>query len=287
MTSGPFADPDLWPTAITHFDEDQILIRGWPVEDLMDTGNFGAVAFLLLTGRRPTTAEAAVWNAMLIASSDHGPTSPSTFAARVIASGNRRAPEAAVGGGILAIGDVHGGAAEEAMEVLQNGLALARQSGKPLRAAAEDIVRNHRSAGRRLAGLGHRFHVVDPRTERLWSLAAAGGLAGDGIALMREIQAVLSEAVGRPMPVNVDGAIASALIDMALEPPIGRMVFILGRTAGITAHVLEELARERPARFRFDFKYDGPTVETASEPQEAALGQGEELGASDSPRRFS
>lgn len=264
MSGGPFTSPDLWPTAITAFDADDILIRGRNVVDLMGTGDFGSVAFLLLTGRQPTQGESAVWNAIMIASSDHGPTSPSTFAARVIASGNRRAPEAAVGGGILAIGDAHGGAGEEAMVFLQEGLSLAKQPGGTLRLAAEEIVRNYRNAGRRMAGLGHRFHVVDPRTDRLWSLSQSFGLSGDGIALMREIATVLTETVGRPMPVNVDGAIAAALTDIGLEPPIARMVFILGRAAGISAHVLEELAREKPMRLRFDFRYDGPVVEPNS-----------------------
>ncbi|OHV76821.1 citrate/2-methylcitrate synthase [Ensifer sp. LCM 4579] len=271
MTSGPFTNSHLWPTAITAFDEDQILIRGRNVVDLMETRDFGAVAFLLLTGRQPTLGESAVWNAIMIASSDHGPTSPSTFAARVIASGNRRAPEAAVGGGILAIGDAHGGAGEEAMVFLQEGLSLARRSGGSLRLAAKEIVRNHKSAGRRMAGLGHRFHVVDPRTDRLWSLSQSFGLSGDGIALMREIATELSETVGRPMPVNVDGAIAATLTDMGLAPPVARMVFILGRTAGISAHVLEELAREKPMRFRFGFQYDGPSAEQSfsGKPEEA------------------
>lgn len=258
MSGGPFSSPESWPTGITAFDDERIVIRGRSVEDLMGHGNFADVAFLLLVGRLPTREESMVWNAILIASSDHGPTSPSTFAARVIASGNRRAPEAAVGGGILAIGDAHGGAGEAAMAYLRDGLAEARQPGGSLGQAAREIVRRHRARGERLPGLGHRFHAVDPRTERLWSLARDNGLAGDGIALMKEIQLALSGSVGRAMPVNVDGAIAAALIDMGQEPPIARMVFILGRTAGIAAHVLEELGREKPMRFRFGFSYDGP-----------------------------
>lgn len=269
MSESPFKSPENWRSAITAFDEDHILIRGRRVEDLMGSGDFGAVAFLLLIGRWPTAGESALWNAILVASCDHGPTSPSTFAARVIASGNRRAPEAAVGGGILAIGDAHGGAGEEAMSYLQDGLALAREPGTSMQHAAETIVGRYRGARRRMAGLGHRFHPVDPRTECLWSIAERHGLAGDGIAMMRQIKAALYASIGKDMPVNVDGAIAAALIDMGLEPPIARMVFILGRTAGIATHVLEELAREKPMRFRFDFTYDGPRVGPPSNVQDS------------------
>lgn len=257
MKDGPFSSAEQWLTAITTFDHDDILIRGRKVEDLMGQGNFGDVAFLLLSGRQPSPAESRVWNAVLIASSDHGPTSPSTFASRVVASGNRRAPEAGVAAGILAIGDAHGGAGEEAMAYLKEACALVSEAVSPPQ-AAEAIVRRYRELGRRLPGMGHRFHSVDPRTQRLWDLARECGLAGGGIAMMGELCAALSASIGRPMPVNVDGAIAAALTDMGFEPPIGRMAFILGRAAGIASHVLEEIAREKPMRFRFDFKYDGP-----------------------------
>lgn len=257
MNRQRFPAPDAWRTAITAFDDERIVIRGHSVQDLMGTGSFGDAAFLLLTGRRPSNAESVVWNAVLIASCDHGPTSPSAFAARVIATGNRRAPEAAVGGGILAIGDAHGGAGEDAMIYLQHGLSRMNE-GISNEDAAREIVARHREEGRRLPGLGHRFHAVDPRTERLWSLANEHDLAGDGIALMRAVEAALRQEIGRLLPVNVDGAIAAALVDLGLEPPIARMAFILGRTAGISAHVLEELAREQPMRLRFGFTYDGP-----------------------------
>jgi citrate synthase len=265
MSESPFIAPERWPTAITTFDEERISIRGRAVEELMGLGNFADVAFLLLSGRMPSSRESSVWNALLTASCDHGPTSPSALAARVIASGNRRAPEAAVGGGILAIGDAHGGAGEEAMAYIQEALRASKADGLSFRQLAERIVEKYRCDGRRLPGLGHRFHAVDPRTERLWSLAQAQGLYGDGIAIMREIRSALSRALGRDVPVNVDGAIAAALVDMGFEPPVARMAFILGRTAGIAAHVLEELAREKPMRFRFAFSYDGPQVEQPGE----------------------
>ncbi|NGN45165.1 citryl-CoA lyase [Mesorhizobium sp. CGMCC 1.15528] len=258
MSRSPFASPELWPTAITTFDHDDIVIRGKKVEDLMGHGNFGDIAFLLLSGRMPSPAESMVWNAVMIASCDHGPTSPSTFAARVVASGNRRAPEAGVAAGILAIGDAHGGAGEEAMTYIREALTVKAIEGLSSAAAAEKIVDRYRQAGLRLPGMGHRFHAVDPRTKRLWDLAQQWGVASGGVAMMAKIQMALSASVGREMPVNVDGAIAAALVDLGFDPPIGRMAFILGRAAGIASHVLEELAREKPMRFRFDFSYDGP-----------------------------
>ena len=246
-----------WRTAISTFEPNRIRIRGHAVEELMARGNFADTAFLLLRGRLPSPAESRVWNAILTASADHGPTPPSTMAARVIASGNRRAPEAAIAGGLLAIGDAHGGAGEEAMEMLRRGLTMMEEDGRSFDEAARALLDSYRTAGRRIPGVGHRVHTNDPRTDALWTLSAEAELAGKAVELMRSVAAALSKA-DRPLPVNVDGALAAVLVDMGFEPPIGRIAFILGRCAGIAAHVLEELTREKPMRIEVPFTYDGP-----------------------------
>jgi len=246
-----------WRTAITDFGTGRIAIRGVPVEELMRWGSFGEVVFLLFAGRRPTQGEAKLLNAVLIAASDHGPTSPSALAARVIASGNRRAPEAAVGGGLLAIGDAHGGAGEAAMVMLRDALERAGDDMAFDRIAA-DVVQRARGDNRRLPGLGHRFHDTDPRTAELWAQACEAGISARPIAMMQAIERNLEAAHGRRLPVNVDGAIAAVLLGMDFEPVVGRLIFIVGRCAGVAAHVREELERERPMRIRFPYVYDGP-----------------------------
>ncbi|MGH2452165.1 MAG: citryl-CoA lyase [bacterium] len=244
-----------WRTAISTFEPNRILIRGRPVEALMAGGNFADVAFLLLRGRPPSAAESRVWNAMLIAVADHGPTPPSTMAARVIASGNRRAVEAAVAGGLLAVGDAHGGAGEETMRMLRQGLALIADERLTVPAAAERVAETYRRRGERIPGVGHRVHTRDPRTETLWTLAQEAGLAGAAVELMRAVAAAARPE--RPLPVNVDGALAAVLVEMGFEPAVGKIVFLLGRCAGISAHVLEELTREKPMRIEVPFVYDG------------------------------
>lgn len=245
-----------WRSAITSFDRERISTKGWSIEELLTWGNHADVAFLMLSGRRPTAAESKLFNAVLIASADHGPTSPSTLAARVIASGNRRALEAAIAGGILAIGDSHGGAGEEAMQMLHEGLE--RLAGGDRERVAADIVTAYVSSGRRLPGLGHRFHDKDPRTAVLWELSAKAGLPQAPIELMVAIEVELAARMGRLLPVNVDGAIAAVLASMGFGPAVGRIAFVLGRCAGIATHALEELTRERPMRIKFPYIYDGP-----------------------------
>ena len=104
------------------------------------------------------------------------------------------------------------------------------------------------SAG--IPGLGHRVHTTDPRVQTLFEMAAAEGIAGDGVAFMRALEAEASVRI-KPLPMNIDGALAAVLHDIGFPPPAGRFIFIIGRVAGLTAEVAEEYARERPMRIRF------------------------------------
>ena len=250
-----------WRSAITDFADGQIRVRGMEIGHLMSTSRFADVVFLLFAGRQPRKVEARLLDAILVAATDHGPTSPSALTGRVIASGNRRAPEAAVAGGLLAIGDAHGGAGEAAMVMLEDARRLTTRLGGVAQ-AADALVAQAVKDGGRLPGLGHRFHSEDPRTTALWSLASESKVAADAMDMMRAIADALARKRGRSFPVNVDGAIAAILVGLGFEPIVGRLVFLIGRCAGIAAHVREELDRERPLRIRFPYVYDGPVSST-------------------------
>ncbi len=99
--------------------------------------------------------------------------------------------------------------------------------------------------------------LVIPRTVALFALARRHGIASRGVAFVEAVQTDLAS-TGRTLPINVDGAIAALLYDLGLPPHMGKIVFIIGRVAGLSAHVLEELSREAPMRFHFPFTYDGP-----------------------------
>jgi len=75
-------------------------------------------------------------------------------------------------------------------------------------------------------------------------------------------EAIVQElaAGGKALPLNVDGAIAAVLADLGFHPDLANGFFILARTAGWMAQVLEERQREKPMR-RIDQSaaaYDGP-----------------------------
>jgi len=140
--------------------------------------------------------------------------------------------------------------------MIAEGLARAKAEAISLDDAALRLATEARSAGRRLAGFGHRLHTTDPRTGILFEMARQGGVAGDGVAFV-EAMARAVAAVVKPLPINIDGALAAVLHDMGFTPVFGRLVFIIGRAAGLTAEVAEELAREQPMRIKIPVEYDG------------------------------
>jgi len=87
-------------------------------------------------------------------------------------------------------------------------------------------------------------------------MTRAAGIAGDGIAFMEALEGAVAEHIKR-LTINIDGALAAVLHDMGFSIPFGRLVFLIGRVAGLTAEVAEELSRERAMRIRVPVKYDG------------------------------
>ena len=247
---------DPWRTAITTSDETRILIRGYDVASLMTQATFADTIFLLHQGRLPTKDERRLFDAILIGVSDHGPAAPSAAAARIVASGNRQSLEASIAAGVLAIGDAHGGAGYECMKMIAEGLDLARRESISIQEAARRLIMQAKASSKRLPGMGHRVHTEDPRTSVLFSIARESGLARDGIAFMQTLEEAVREQI-RPLPINVDGALAAVLYDLGFLPPIAKLIFIIGRVAGLTAQVMEEYTREKPMRIRIPVAYDG------------------------------
>jgi citrate synthase len=250
-----------WRSAITNADGEHLHVRGIAVTPLMREATFSTVVGLLMNGRLPDAGERRILDAILIAIADHGAGAPSAAAARVVATGSRRAPEAAIAAGILAIGDAHGGAGLACFELIEASLERGRAQGLAIDDVASVVVHEARQAGRRLPGFGHRLYREDPRSVALLSIADDAGKSQDGVRLVRAIEKGFASS-GKTVPLNVDGAIAGVLFDLGYPALAAKLLFIVGRTAGLAAHVIEEYTRERPMRIRIPVVYDGPGLST-------------------------
>ena len=247
---------DAWRTAIATSDATSLRVRGYDITALMKL-SFADTIFLLHQGRLPNQNERKLLDAILIGVADHGSGAPSCAAARLAASGNRQSLSAAVAAGILAIGDEHGGAGSACMELIAEALERSAREALTLSETAKRITSEARARKHRIPGFGHRVHTHDPRTDVLFDMAREAGIAGKGIALMTALESAIREQI-RPLPINIDGALAAVLFDMGFPAPFGKLVFIIGRVAGLTAEVAEEHLREKAMRIRIPVTYDGP-----------------------------
>src|SRR5438034_8473939 len=128
---------DIWRTAIVDAGPHHIRVRGHDVLDLMRQSTFTDLIFLLHHDRLPSPGERRLLDAILIGVADHGAGAPSCAAARVAASGNRGSISSAIAAGILAIGDDHGGAGSNCMELIAEGLGVAKREALTTAAAAQ------------------------------------------------------------------------------------------------------------------------------------------------------
>ena len=72
------APQERWRSALTEISPNKILIRGYPLDEMMGRLGFAEAVYLLLMGELPTPAIGRMLNAVLVSSVDHGVTPPST-----------------------------------------------------------------------------------------------------------------------------------------------------------------------------------------------------------------
>jgi len=242
-------------TAITKIEPGSIRVKGYNIVELMEKKSFAEVVFLLLKGELPGSAEAKMMQAILVSSVDHGVTPPSSLATRVVASGGNPL-NAAIAGGILTIGDSHGGAMEKCAKILQEWAA----KGDNIEEIADQLHVHIKSTKMRMPGFGHRLHKTDPRTVKMFEIADKNDFTGKHIQLAKALENRLVTSSGKKLPINVDGAIGAVMSDMGFDYRIGKGFFIISRCAGLIAHAYEELTRYKPMRKLglTDYEYDGP-----------------------------
>jgi citrate synthase len=168
--------------------------------------------------------------------------------------------QSAMATGLNMLGDVHGGAGEQAVELYR---AVERAGAEGLADALDAWRAEH---GRFLPGFGHRFHKpVDPRAPRLLALvdeaAGAGAVSGAYAGIGRAIERHLAEERGKPVPMNIDGATAVIYAELGCPPPLARGFFGLSRSVGLLAHAWEQTEQggrnKGPTPPGYRWTYDG------------------------------
>lgn len=248
-------------SAISASNESTIVVRGRDLaKELIGRISFTDHFWLLLTGTMPTAAQRSILDATLVAIAEHGLV-PSVQVSRMTLAAAPEALQGAVAAGILGCGSVVLGSSEAAGRFYA-AIAAQITAGTAPKQAAQSAILEYRAARRPIPGYGHPEHKgLDPRARSLFAVAAEVGAAGTHIDIAQQVERLLPDLIGKPLALNVSGAIPAVLLDAGY--PLGALkgVPILARTAGLIAHLLEE--QLRPIGFALShagacaIRYDG------------------------------
>ena len=234
-------DPDRRPrSAIGSSTRDSITLAGRDLpSEIMGRLSLTDLTYVLLVGRDPSPGERRLLDTVLVSLADHGLT-PSALATRLTWTGAPEAIQGAVAAGLLGAGSVFLGPAGDTAVFLAE--ALAAHEGAELPDVAREAVAARMAEGLRVPGLGHPVHRdEDPRTPRLYALAEEEGLLGPHARLLLLVAQAHEEASGKRLPVNGAGAAGAVLVDIGIRPDVVRGVVLIARTAGLVAHLAEEM----------------------------------------------
>jgi citrate synthase len=207
--------------------------------DLMGKVGFGELAYWLVAGRRPTTGETRLFEAVLVALADHGFT-PTAIAARLTYLSAPDSLQGALAAGLLGGGSRFLGVTEDCGKFLAETLVDAGTE-RDYDVIALEAVRKAREQKRFVPGLGHPVHKdLDPRTPVLIAIAEEEGLRGPHLRLFEAIGRVHPQVLGRKLPLNGAGVCGAALADLGLPTDLLRGFALLARCAGLLGQLAEE-----------------------------------------------
>ena len=269
-TATPAADQLLkqattwWSTSIIDIHPGEIVIRGYPIQELIGALSFAQMVWLMLRGEVPESAQAKLLEAALVAAVDHGPQAPSIAISRMAVTCGLPI-NGAMASAINALDDIHGGAGQQCMELYQ-AIAQRADTGTSEGEAVEpELDRFIAERGKIVAGFGHRFHRIDPRAVKLLDLvrrAQSNGIVSGRFARIGTlIEQSLERRKGSRIPMNIDGATAVIYSELGFAPPLGRGLFVLSRSVGILAHAWEQTQQggriKGPMPPKIPFQYVG------------------------------
>ncbi|WP_433292152.1 citrate synthase 2 [Actinoplanes sp. CA-030573] len=224
---------------------------------LVDGGRNATERFMIRWQGEPDPRHVAAIDRYWVCAAEHG-MNASTFTARVVASTGADVPTCMSAAVAALSGPLHGGAPARALGMIEDV-----ERGADPRAYVQGIL----NAGKRLMGFGHAiYRAEDPRAAILRETARELGAPRYEVALELEKAALAELRERKPdrvLETNVEYW-AAVVLDFAQVPPaMLAAMFTCARTAGWSAHILEQKRLGKIIRPSAD--YVGPAHRPASE----------------------
>jgi citrate synthase len=243
-----FAPRDFWSTEISAATSEHLLLRGYPLAEVISELSFSQGVFLTLVGRVPDEHESAMFDALLNALLDHQFVSATVPAARYVASGNPQVVPAAAAG-ILSAGANTLSPEDSANFIRETLESASSTSDEDIEAAATRAVQARRQERAKIPGLGHPLYkVADPRAVALREIAAKYGFDGPAVKTVLAIHEAFKRESGKEVALNVDGMMSAIMLEIGLTPRQMIAVNLLSYMPGIMAHCIEEIEAGVPLR---------------------------------------
>ncbi len=202
-------------------------------QDLSEAAHF----LYLVNGEEPSAEATAVLDMAYVLHADHS-MNASTFTARVVIA-TLTDVYSAVTAAIAALkGPLHGGANEGVIHMLQKIGSVDK---------VDAFIDEQLAQKKKIMGIGHRvYKTLDPRAPLLHEVAAKlTSQLGEPkwLQMSERIATLMKEKKG--LNANVDFYSATVYYSLGLPTDLFTPVFAIARTAGWTAHILEQLEDNR------------------------------------------
>jgi citrate synthase len=231
-----------WATGVSRIEPGVIELRGYGIAELIEHLDFVSTIWLLTRGDLPSPAQRALFESALVASVDHGPQAPSIASARMAITCGVGI-NSAIANGVNVLGDAHGGAGQQCVELL-TALASRVRNGEDLESVVRASLEEFTAQKLHVPGFGHRFHPIDPRRDpllaRVHEAISAGAITGEYLAVGAALESALATERAKPIPINIDGLTAIIYAELGIEPELARGMFVLSRSVGILSHAWEQ-----------------------------------------------
>lgn len=233
MTEKPFTRIGT-PTS----DTERFRMRGRDVlTEILGVKSFSETFYFIVTGRDLPENHVRTFDACMVILMDHGLT-PMALVSRIVHDALPDDVQLPMIAGSMMVGNKFAGTMAGAGAIYKEGAA--HEGDKHEWAAS--VVQRFREQKKFIPGYGHPYYFpTDPRADRMFQIAMEGGAKGEYIELAKILGEEIAKARGKPLTLNVTGALGAVLNEIDFPVEVMRACAAVGRAAGVIGHIYEEM----------------------------------------------